>query len=474
MDDYEFRLYLDACKYVSEETSFLEILNYSDPGYNSIEEYPLTPDEFHDFLHSYGAHELKQIPEKVRLLNGIRLVLQKDAKHPETFSPMTLPFSAIDYHSMIKIFNLPFRAIEGTSIVGPLFWSNLDHEPNDPHLHIIFRKADMRKEGQTRGWEAILSYSFRTNVTTGFVKGTSTSGITDAVKQLKSMPGYVKHPLLLPLILISRYLGTKTDMRQGEARYWLRRLENTISIQNKSAGQVPMEELEQIGLDIVECYAQLLWLRPQAYIGVLDQLEVAMARFRSGMSTDSWCSELNAQHNNMLGKLDFLRQKLKGVEVYASTTMERLNRQRDAIVNIMSHREAISNLQMVEMLTEQRRLAQASMKDNNATKRLSLLGATFLPGTFLASLFSMVFFDVESEAGELGNLVVSRQLWVYFVITIPLTVIIVATLWFWDRRQEMRKKVWKEGLGMEVEELENNIISRLRRRTQTTSGGRED
>ncbi len=62
----------------------------------------------------------------------------------------------------------------------------------------------------------------------------------------------------------------------------------------------------------------------------------------------------------------------------------------------MSHREAISNLQMVEMLTEQRRLAQASMKDNNATKRLSLLGATFLPGTFLASLFSMVFFDVES------------------------------------------------------------------------------
>ncbi len=63
--------------------------------------------------------------------------LQKDAKHPETFSPMTLPFSAIDYHSMIKIFNLPFRAIEGTSIVGPLFWSNLDHEPNDPHLRTL-------------------------------------------------------------------------------------------------------------------------------------------------------------------------------------------------------------------------------------------------------------------------------------------------------------------------------------------------
>ncbi len=60
----------------------------------------------------------------------------------------------------------------------------------------------------------------------------------------------------------------------------------------------------------------------------------------------------------------------------------------------MAHREAICNLQMVEMLTDQRRMAQASKKDNNAMKRLSILGAIFLPSTFLASLFSMVFFSV--------------------------------------------------------------------------------
>jgi Mg2+ and Co2+ transporter CorA len=59
----------------------------------------------------------------------------------------------------------------------------------------------------------------------------------------------------------------------------------------------------------------------------------------------------------------------------------------------MAHRESIVNLQMVAMITDQRRIAQASKKDGNALKRLSMMGAVFLPGTFIASLFSMVFFN---------------------------------------------------------------------------------
>jgi hypothetical protein len=47
---------------------------------------------------------------------------------------------------------------------------------------------------------------------------------------------------------------------------------------------------------------------------------------------------------------------------------------------------------MVAMITDQRRISQAAKKDGNALKRLSMMGAIFLPGTFLASIFSMVFF----------------------------------------------------------------------------------
>ena len=62
----------------------------------------------------------------------------------------------------------------------------------------------------------------------------------------------------------------------------------------------------------------------------------------------------------------------------------------------MSHRESIINLQMVAMITDQRRIAEASKKDGNALKRLSMLGAIFIPATFIASLFSMEFFIIRS------------------------------------------------------------------------------
>lgn len=56
----------------------------------------------------------------------------------------------------------------------------------------------------------------------------------------------------------------------------------------------------------------------------------------------------------------------------------------------MAQRESKLNLEMAQ---QQRRLAHASKRDSTAMKALSLLGAMFLPGTFVASLLSMSFFD---------------------------------------------------------------------------------
>jgi hypothetical protein len=56
----------------------------------------------------------------------------------------------------------------------------------------------------------------------------------------------------------------------------------------------------------------------------------------------------------------------------------------------MTQKESKLNL---EMAAQQRRLAHASKRDSTAMKTLSLLGAIFLPGTFLASVFSMTFFN---------------------------------------------------------------------------------
>jgi len=181
--------------------------------------------------------------------------------------------------------------------------------------------------------------------------------------------------------------------------------------------------------------------------------------------------------------LDFYQAKLKGIENYAHTTLERLSIQRAALYNIIAQKESKLSLKMAG---EQRRLAHAAKRDSNSMKTLSLLGAIFLPATYLASLFSMTFFDfndnnnysrnngpvsteggqtTEQQDGNDKNRVVSPDLWIYFVITVPITIIIVLVWRFWDRRREMKFEKEDADLEEGIEHMEQQIMAAMRKRT---------
>ena len=60
--------------------------------------------------------------------------LQQNAKHPETFAPHVISLKPDAYKSMVVTMNLPYRAIESTSAVGPFFWCAYDQDEVNPHL----------------------------------------------------------------------------------------------------------------------------------------------------------------------------------------------------------------------------------------------------------------------------------------------------------------------------------------------------
>jgi hypothetical protein len=201
---------------------------------------------------------------------------------------------------------------------------------------IVFRKSDVRKKGKTRGWELMLSHNFRTAITTGFVKGTPSSDITVAISHLIACAGQVAHPLLLPTIILSYDLSSKTDQKQRDARDWLRRLEHAVSMRNEieeDEGYVKDGnlELDAINRDLVECHAQVLWKRPQAYREIVCEIEKSMDKFWAKLPEDKRSAELESLHKSMLSRLDFYTVKLKGIENYAFTTLERLKIQREAV-----------------------------------------------------------------------------------------------------------------------------------------------
>jgi len=179
----------------------------------------------------------------------------------------------------------------------------------------------------------MLSYSFRTGITTGFVKGTATSDIADVLKHLTACHAEVGHPLLLPVIILSHDLSDKVDIRQRDARDWLRRLENAITMRNEIEEKEVYTDFDVDGInrDLVECHSQVLWKRPQAYKEIIQEMKAAMQKFRDNLPEEKFTKTMKALHGSMGSRLEFYRVKLTGQEHYIHTTLERLHIQRQAV-----------------------------------------------------------------------------------------------------------------------------------------------
>lgn len=178
----------------------------------------------------------------------------------------------------------------------------------------------------------VLSYSYKTGITTGFVKGTESSDITKLLQQLTSCSAEVGHPLLLPIIILSHDLSSKNDKRQREARDWLRRLENAITLRNEIDEKEVYSDFDVDGInrDLVECHSRVLWKRPQAYQEIVKEVKEAMTKFRTELS-DERKEALASLDSSMVSRLEFYRVKLTGMEHYIHTTLERLHIQRQAV-----------------------------------------------------------------------------------------------------------------------------------------------
>ncbi|KAJ9604492.1 hypothetical protein H2200_011328 [Cladophialophora chaetospira] len=84
-------------------------------------------------------------------------------------------------------------------------------------------------------------------------------------------------------------------------------------------------------------------------------------------------------------------------------------------------------------------IAVDGKRDSIAMKTIAVLGIIFLPGTFVATLFSINMFDWGFDNnGESASLSVSRSMWIYWAITVPLTVVTFLVWVLWSRRENQK------------------------------------
>lgn len=202
------------------------------------------------------------------------------------------------------------------------------------------RKSDVRKKGKTRGWELMLGYAFDTGITSGYCKGTPSSDIGESIVHLKACGTEICHPLLLPLIIFSHDASFKPDIKQRDAREWLRRLEHAISMRSEiveKEGYVinGVVDLDAINRDLVECHAQVLWKQPIAFLRIVNSFKEAMALFYDNLAIEKKDRGMRRVHASMLSRMEFYKRKWEGIDAYASTTLERIETQKSSVRNFM-------------------------------------------------------------------------------------------------------------------------------------------
>ncbi|KAB5523098.1 hypothetical protein GE09DRAFT_977065 [Coniochaeta sp. 2T2.1] len=480
MDEFLFGYHLERCSFRVEKTSYLEILNYSKPNQHSFVKESLAPaDDFHDFLTRKGVFAPPQRKDNAAFQNGLRLVLQYDLQDEEAFSSHVISLSKDAYKSLVREMQLPLQAIQTTSVVGPFFWYEYNPDPANPRLQFVFRKSDVKWGTQSRGFEMMLSYNFRTRITSGYLRGNKSDAVAnkpDEVKEvLELLEGCSKtasHPLLLPTLYLVTQLSTENDNGQRSIRSKLRRLEKALVQRyaepvmiGQTAHQTDEEllkkglKLDTINGELADLHCTAMWKRPQAWQNVVRRIVEAAERFWDTIEEDVKTPELTKMHRELCNTLQLLTVKLEGLESYTHVTLERLSLQRQVMDSIVNLRESTISTMLA---AQQKRLAEVTRKDGASMKTLAFLGSLFLPGTFLATIFSMSFFDFGTDMH--GS--VSTGVWIYFVVSMPLTAVIVGAWWKFDRHSnKVNKQEWDD-----IEAGMNMITAQAMRSVQTRTG----
>ncbi|KAI1870654.1 uncharacterized protein JN550_005197 [Neoarthrinium moseri] len=89
------------------------------------------------------------------------------------------------------------------------------------------------------------------------------------------------------------------------------------------------------------------------------------------------------------------------------------------------------------------RLAASAGKDSTSMKIIALITAAYLPGTFVATLFSMGMFDWQANSSgddsqQSRHSAVSPDFWIYWAVAVPLTILTLAGWAFWWRVEKQR------------------------------------
>ncbi|KAL2826665.1 pyridoxal phosphate-dependent transferase [Aspergillus cavernicola] len=257
---------------------------------------------------------------------------------------------------------------------------------------------------------------------------------------LSPSPALWTHPLTLPCIIVTDHLKRlhqhcSSDLTRrvmfieeqlGVTRVGRRNSESS-SGRTKGAKAIagkPVErpQAEYLTVNINTQLTRLLFTghAPKWNYGASDLLMKVLTELVEGRE------EVPSLNGEILGMLEHNISLAKSIEDHVLGLQKRLELQLNVLYSFVAQTDNRLSA----------RLAATSGRDSTSMKILAFITTIFLPGTYIATLFSMNMFNWEESSSDTSNTdtddpTVSPRFWIYWAVSAPLTALTLAGWAIW-------------------------------------------
>ncbi|KAI1129948.1 hypothetical protein F5Y10DRAFT_237209 [Nemania abortiva] len=300
-------------------------------------------------------------------------------------------------------------------------------------------KGYLIRNDQSWGWSCTLAMSYNTESRSSYSVciGLQRDEIDVFLKHLEIGKRYARVPLFLPSVLAELYISNTTALINRQHRedfFYIQAVMKTDDYFKSGKVRGP--------LDLVGFSSKLTALgTSSAGVAQLCSTQDRIVRF-----LEDECQKMMREGTSeFLADVDemivFTRELLRGEQQHNEYNRAAAAAQVQMVYSLTAQRDSDQSHKLALLSQEQNninveisrfaayesrlsnRMAEESLKYGVDMQVIAAVTLTFLPGTFIATLFSSSFWDFHPEpTGQ----VVSKWIWLYFVLTIALTLAVLA------------------------------------------------
>ena len=196
---------------------------------------------------------------------------------------------------------------------------------------------------------------------------------------------------------------------------------------NRAPGWVERLDFETIARDLTTISTSVSRVDHQARIGE-SMIRVVEKSYKLFMKDN--LDNLDSR-GDLMTRIDQLWSSFQVLRHEAEFYTRRTEANRQTVYSLIAQKDNRTNFKISEELKV---MAEASAQDSTAMVFISLVTLFFLPATFLSSLFSTTFFNFQYPEPS----TMSSFQWLYWAITLPLTMALWLIYWVWTKRKERK------------------------------------